>query len=151
MENKIGKPSQVELTYVNEIPVSERVKVRMSKDAYDILLQCYNPKTIEHHIEVKALLMNRASEVLGVVEIGSGGTAESPIEIKSLLQAALLSNATSVILSRNSPSGNTATSLQDRSCVEHYKNACRMIEVTLHDYVIITNDKYYSFADEGFI
>ena len=149
MEKKIGKPSSVKLVYENEIPVSQRTEIKEVKDAYRILLQCYDMQTIEHHMEIKALLVNRAMQVLGVVQISSGGLSTSPADIKCILQAALLSNAQSVILSRNAPSGSVEASREDKFFVEHCKKACKLIDILFMDFIIVTKEQYHSFLDEN--
>ncbi len=149
MERKFEKPSQVVLTYVNQIPPSKRVKTVSSSDSYGILLQCYNPQTIEHHMEVKALLLNRASEVLGVIDVGSGGNVDSPIDTKAVFQAVLLSNASGVIIARNTPSGLRSASMQDIAIADHCGKLCKLLDILLLDYLIIDGNQFYSFVDEG--
>ncbi len=149
MKTKFETPSQVVLTYVNQIPPSKRVKIVSSSDSYEVLLQCYNPQTIEHHMEVKALLLNRASEVLGVIDVGSGGNVDCPVDVKAIFQAILLANASGVIIARNTPSGLTSASMQDIAIVDRCRKVCKLLDILLIDYLIIDGNKFYSFVDEG--
>lgn len=149
MKAKFEKPSQVILTYVNQISPSKRVKTVSSSDSYEVLLQCYNPQTIEHHMEVKALLLNRASEVLGVVDVGSGGNVDCPVDVKAVFQAILLANASGVIIARNTPSGLTSASMQDIAVADRCGKLCKLLDILLLDYLIIDGNKFYSFVDEG--
>lgn len=49
--------SQVKLTYVNEVPKKERIKITGPESVYNLLLQeVYDKETIEHHMSVKLIL-----------------------------------------------------------------------------------------------
>lgn len=146
------KASQVVLSYKNEVKKEDRVKITMSENAYHLLVEdAFDENTIEHHVSVKAILLNVRSEVLGILDVAEGGINESPIDIRVVFQAAMLSNASAIILVRNSPSRSIVPGLEDKSSSNRFKEACRILGFTYHDYLIISPDKYFSFADEGLI
>lgn len=150
MENL--KASKVVLSYKNEVKREDRVKITMAENAYKLMVEdAYNENTIEHHISVKAILLNVRSEVLGILNVAEGGINESPIDIRVVFQAALLSNASAIILVRNSPSGSITPGLEDKSSSSRFKEACRALGFTYHDYLIISSDRYFSFSNEGLI
>ncbi len=64
-------------------------------------------ETIEFIEEVKMILLNRDNRVLGIANISMGGITGSIIDTRVILQYAIKSNATSVILAHNHPSGST--------------------------------------------
>ncbi len=146
------KTSQVVLSYKNEIKKDDRVKITMSENAYRLLIEdAFCENTIEHHVSVKAILLNVRFEVLGIVDVAEGGISETPIDIRMIFQAALLSNASSIMLARNSPSGSIVPGVEDRSSSNRLKEACRVLGFSYNDFLIITSEQYYSFADEGLI
>ena len=149
MNNEV---SEVKLSYKSKVKASERPKVLNSKASFDILLKSFDHDTIELRETMKMLLLNRANKVLGVMDVSNGGTAGTVIDVKLIMQCALLSNASSIILCHNHPSGNLTPSTEDNNMTRKIKNACDIMSINLLDHIIITSEeKYYSYADEGMI
>jgi len=147
MNNEV---SEVKLSYKSKVKASERPKVLNSKASFDILLKSFDHDTIELRETMKMLLLNRANKVLGVMDVSNGGTAGTVIDVKLIMQCALLSNASSIILCHNHPSGNLTPSTEDNNMTRKIKNACDIMSINLLDHIIITSEeKYYSYADEG--
>ena len=97
------------------------------------------------------MLLNRANKVLGFSKISSGGTSGTLVDVKIIFQIALKSNASSIILGHNHPSGNLKPSDADIRITRTIKEAGKMMEIPLVDHLILTDENYYSFADEGMI
>ena len=147
MNNEV---SEVKLSYKSKVKASERPKVLNSKASFDILLKSFDHDTIELRETMKMLLLNRANKVLGVMDVSNGGTAGTVIDVKLIMQCALLSNASSIILCHNHPSGNLTPSTEDNNMTRKIKNACDIMSINLLDHIIITSEeKHYSYADEG--
>jgi len=96
-------------------------------------------------------LLNQANKVLGVTSISEGGISETTADIRITLQAAILSNASGIILSHNHPSGNIQPSGDDRRLTQRVKEAVNIMRISLLDHLIVSNETYYSFTDEGVI
>jgi DNA repair protein RadC len=148
MEN-LFTVNEVKLSYKLKQKTSERPKVLDSKTNYDLLLKCYDADTIEYRESFKVLLLNRGNKVLGVMNISEGGISETTVDIRLILQAALLSNASGIIISHNHPSGNINPSINDNSITTRIKKACEAINISLLDHIVVTPKSYYSYADEG--
>jgi DNA repair protein RadC len=97
------------------------------------------------------LLLNRGNKVLGWANISNGGITGTVADPLLIFQTALLTNATSIILSHNHPSGNRTPSSADIDLTRKVKSAGQILEIMVLDHVIVTTDGYYSFADEGII
>ena len=95
------------------------------------------------------LLLNRANKVLGYVKLSSGGTSQTIIDIKLVFHAALKANAHSIILAHNHPSGSLSPSKSDISLTKEVGSAGKILNIELLDHLIITEEGYLSFADEG--
>jgi len=95
--------------------------------------------------------LNQANKVLGVTTISEGGISETTADIRIILQAAILSNASGIILSHNHPSGNIQPSGDDNRITQRIKEAAKIVRISLLDHLIVSNETYYSFADEGLI
>src|SRR4051794_15271284 len=143
--------SEVELIYKSKIKASERPTIQSSKDAYQVLLNSWDEGKIEYVEQFVILLLNRANKVLGVYKVSSGGVTGTVADPKQIFTAALKCNACSLILSHNHPSGNLKPSRQDEELTRKIKEAGSFLDIKVLDHLIITNESYYSFADEGLL
>lgn len=72
----------------------------------------------------------------------------SLIDMKSVMSRVLLSGACNIVLLHNHPSGNLNPSREDDNVKEKLKQACKLMEVTLRDFIIVGKG-YYSYFEEG--
>jgi DNA repair protein RadC len=68
-----------------------------------------------------------------------------------ILQLALMSNATSIILSHNHPSGTLKPSQGDKDITEKIRDACKYHDFSLLDHIIVTSEGYFSFSERGLL
>lgn len=71
------------------------------------------------------------------------------VDVRIILQAALLCNASAVILAHNHPSGNLKPSADDLKITQSIKSASEFLNLKLLDHFILTSTDHLSFADEG--
>lgn len=124
-------------------------KIRNSKDIFQIGLQIWNKDTIEMQEEVKVIFLNRACEIIGFYELSKGGMSGSIIDIKLLMSVALKCLVSNIIIVHNHPTGNLTPSVADKNVTNEIKNACSYLDMKLLDHIIISNDDFYSFSDDG--
>ena len=98
-----------------------------------------------------SLYLNTASELLAVHKISEGTTKNALVDIKFIMQGAIMTNAAAVIVCHNHPSGSTSPSSEDKKVTERIKTAAALFDVHLTDSVILATDKYFSFVEEGII
>ncbi|MCX6253057.1 MAG: JAB domain-containing protein, partial [Bacteroidia bacterium] len=89
---------EVMLTYKSKIRPSDRKRITCSRDAYDSFKENWNDDTIEHIEEFKILLLNRSNAVLGLMSVSNGGISGTITDVRIILQAALKSNASGLIV-----------------------------------------------------
>ena len=147
MKNNIV--SEVELTYKNNVPYNQRQKISNSQGAYEILTNLFPENTMEYRETFIVLYLNRANQVLGYSVISQGGTSNTTVDIKMVIQTALLANASCIMLAHNHPSGNLHPSSDDNRITNRIIEAARLFDITVLDHIIITNESYYSFTDNG--
>jgi DNA repair protein RadC len=142
--------SEVSLTYKTKVKNSERKQVHNSNDSVEIFrsIERFNDNVNLYEC-FYAMYLNRANKVLSVMLISEGGTAGTIIDNKKVIAPAILQNACAIIVSHNHPSGNTKPSDADILITDKLKKACDLLEIKLLDHIIITDESYYSFADEG--
>lgn len=101
--------------------------------------------------EFNILLLNRANHVLGWFNVSIGGVASTVVDPKVIFSVALKCNASGIILSHNHPSGNLNPSDADLNLTKKLNSGGKLLEINILDHLILTTDRYYSFADEGML
>jgi DNA repair protein RadC len=143
--------AEVELIYKSKVKASERAQITSSKDAYQVLMQLWDENKIEFVEQFKVLFLNKANKVLGVYDVSTGGISGTVADPRVIFVAALKANCCGIIVSHNHPSGNLKPSRQDEELTQKIKNAGQLLDIKLFDHVIVTNETYFSFADEGLL
>ena len=70
---------------------------------------------------------------------------------RQLLKKALEEDATSIVLSHNHPSGSLKPSRADEELTRKIKEAAKYFDIKVIDHIIVSEEGYYSFADEGIL
>jgi len=103
------------------------------------------------HEEFWIALCNKKNVVLSVLPVGRGGVGSVVVDIKIILKAAIENLASMIVVCHNHPSGEVTPSREDRALTEKLKGSAKLIDLIIADHIIIGNNKYYSFADEGLL
>ena len=151
MKTNDNNIAEVRLIYSSKVSASDRPQVRCSSHALEIFRETWDKETIELYEECKLMLLNRANKVLGIAQISQGGISGTVTDVRIILQYALKSNASGIIICHNHPSGNVEPSEADLKITSKLKEAASIHDITLLDHLIITKDAYYSLADIGCI
>jgi DNA repair protein RadC len=128
------------------------VKISRSEDV-NIYVREFFPVEIELREAFLCLYLNRANNTLGYAIISIGGISGTFCDPKIIFQYGLLCNASSLILIHNHPSGNVTPSETDKRLTQKIKSIGELMDMLIHDHIIIspTDNKYFSFADEGIL
>lgn len=144
--------AEVSLTYKSKVPASQRPKITCSRDAYRLFKDSWDQENnIEYVEEFKILLLNRSNSVLGILPISKGGISGTVTDIRIILQAAIIANASGLICCHNHPSSSLNPSESDTKITKKIKEAGNIMDIQLLDHLIITAEDYYSFADSGLL
>lgn len=101
------------------------------------------------HEVFAVIFLNRANRIKHFEIISSGGMTGTVADPRIILKKALEEEAVSIILSHNHPSGNLKPSKADQELTEKIKHAAKYFDINVLDHIIVSNEGYYSFADEG--
>lgn len=101
------------------------------------------------HEEFWVLLLNRANKVISKQLVGRGGISSTSADVRIILKLALDHLACGIILGHNHPSGNLKPSQADKLLTNKVKEAAQLIDIQVLDHLIIGNNAYLSFMDEG--
>ena len=126
--------------------VENRGSVLSSLDAAEIM-----QKRIGHlkHEEFWVMLLDQAAHVIDIKQISKGGLTSTPVDARIILQEALLHSATGIILCHNHPSGSLTPSKADVLLTRELQKAAALLDIKVHDHIILHKNDFYSFLDEG--
>ena len=123
-----------------------KAKFGSSTDAFDL----FRTKIGDiPHEECHLLLLDVKNQFMGYHVVSRGGISESSVDVRLVLRHALIAGAPNLIFAHNHPSGNPMPSRQDDDLTMRLQKACQTMALRLLDHIIIGDDTYYSYADEG--
>lgn len=121
-------------------------KLTKPREIYDY----FNPEFENlNHEEFWIILMRRNLSVIKKERISVGGLHGTVVDITKIMKQAVEKEASSLILAHNHPSGNLSPSSQDIEITKKIIEACKIFGISVLDHLIITDNGFYSFADEG--
>ena len=103
------------------------------------------------HEEFWVVYLNRSNRVIGMDRTSKGGVSGTLVDPRIIFKAAVQKLASSIILVHNHPSGNLNASRADIELTRKLISAGKQLDIAVLDHLIITDEKYLSFADEGMI
>ena len=126
----------------------EKTVVRSSRDIADYLQATLK----DYNYEVFAVVfLNRANKINHFEIISKGGITGTVADPRIILKKALEEDATSIVLCHNHPSGNLQPSKADEELTRKIKEAANYLDIKIIDHIIVSEEGFYSFADEGIL
>lgn len=123
-------------------------KITCSQDAYEIFQSVVSDSNYE---EFWILMLNRANRIIQKEMISQGGAAGTVADPKKIFKKALEKSAHHIILCHNHPSGNLQPSESDIRLTNKLCKAGNHLDLPVIDHLIISEQGYFSFADEGML
>jgi len=122
-------------------------KISNSSDAFEFFkhLGFSNTETFG------VLFLNRANNVIAYKDMFNGGISETIVDIRVILKQAIGFNSTGIICGHNHPSSARTPSQSDIRLCKELKEATKMVQIQFLDNLIITQNSYVSFQDEGIL
>jgi len=174
---KLGKDNLVEL---GKLSVKELMKIKGIGEAKAITIaaaleigrrrQAYTSLNkavvstsadIAHYLQSKlkdnrrevfaVVFLNRANKVNHFEIVSEGGITGTVADPRVILKKALEEDAVSIILCHNHPSGSLKPSKADEELTQKIKEASRYFDIKVLDHIIVSEEGYFSFADEGLL
>ena len=127
-------------------PRNDIKSIKTSRDSFQLLKPYFNGLRQE---EFYIILLNKALKPMKIERISIGKTDATLVDIKIIANLALNYLASTIVVSHNHPSGNLTPSAADNQLTERIKLALNLLDIQLLDHIIIANDNYFSYADEG--
>jgi len=122
--------------------------IKSSIDAYHAIAPLIKDINYE---EFWILLLNHGGRLIKRMKVSSGGVSKTVVDPKIIFKKALECLASKIILVHNHPSGVLKPSYQDKSITRKLLSGGKLLDITIEDHIIITENGYFSFSDEGLL
>lgn len=142
---------EVRLVYRNKTRANDRPKIDCAESAYKILKAHWGDDQISLVEEAKVMFLDNQLRLMSISTVSKGGMSGTIIDPRIVFAIALKRRSSAIILSHNHPSGNLKPSQADISLTRKFHEAGRLLEITLADHLIISEEGYYSMTNEGHI
>ncbi len=151
----IGEAKAITIAYALEIGrrrgVTAPLEKSIVKSSGDIARYLQTKLKDYRHEVFAVLFLNRANKINHFEIVSEGGITGTVADPRVILRKALEQDAVNIILCHNHPSGSLKPSRADEQLTTKIKQAARFIDITVMDHLIVSEDGYYSFADEGLL
>jgi DNA repair protein RadC len=121
------------------------------KSSADIALYLQSLLSDYQHEVFAVVFLNRANKIKHFEIVSEGGITGTVADPRIVLKKALQEDAVSIVLCHNHPSGNLRPSRADEELTQKIKEAARFLDIRVLDHIIVSNEGFYSFADEGIL
>jgi len=140
---------------LHELPVEvlkqkivEKSIYKSSKEVFDYLY--YSMRDLKKEV-FKVIYLNRRSQIIDTVDLFEGTLDDIPIRPREIIESAIKYKAAALIFVHNHPSGDPAPSRSDKQLTRDLVFVGYILQIKVSDHIIIGENKYFSFADEGLI
>ncbi len=129
--------------------LSEIIEKKMIKSSKDVF-EFFHPILADlPHEEFWVVFLNQSNKIIDKYRASQGGIASTVIDVRLIMKAAIEKLASGIILCHNHPSGNLKPSKSDIDITTKLREAGKIMDIKVLDHVIVTDEKYFSFGDEG--
>ncbi|MDR1668185.1 MAG: DNA repair protein RadC [Bacteroidales bacterium] len=149
----VGEAKAVSIAAVMELgrrrgnsEITEKKQIKCSNDIFIL----FHPLLSDlPHEEFWLLFLNRSNRVIDMQRISYGGLSETVVDLRLIMKQAVERLATAIAICHNHPSGSAEPSPQDKLITKRIREGAALLDIHLIDHVIISDNHYYSFADNG--
>lgn len=120
-------------------------KITSSKSVYELLQPILGEL---QHEEFWIVYLNNSNKVLQTTQLSKGGITGTLVDVRLVMRQALELGSVALILAHNHPSGTLKPSNADKQITQKLKSAAQALDLKVLDHLIITQEAYFSFADE---
>lgn len=122
--------------------------INNSEELFDYLYHSIRDRSREYF---KALFLDAQNKIITTETLFKGTLTGSNVYPREVVRAALNHHAAALIFAHNHPSGNPEPSPEDIAITRRLVFACLVMGITVHEHLIIGDNRFFSFADSGHI
>jgi len=158
-KNFASNPVNLFSVFANELGLTYKRAVELDNPAFhklnssakvaEFLRMIWDKEDLIVRESFYLLCFSSGLDLLGFFKIADGGIDAVSIDRRLLFSSALLCRSVSIIVAHNHPSGACYPSAADKAITKVIDEAGDIMGIKLNDHIILTQDSYYSFRDEG--
>ena len=126
----------------------EKKKITSSASVFELMQPIIGE--LEHE-EFWIIYLNNSNKVIQKTQLSKGGITGTLVDVRLVLKSALEFGATGLVLAHNHPSGTLNPSEADKQITNKLKLAAESLDIKVLDHLIVTENAYFSFADENLL
>ncbi|MBC8430578.1 MAG: DNA repair protein RadC [Desulfobacterales bacterium] len=126
----------------------EKDPLNNSKELFDYLYHNIRDKSRECF---NVIFLDAKNRVITTETLFEGTLTASSVYPREVVAAALNHHAAALIFAHNHPSGDPEPSAEDVAITRRLVFSCKVVGITVHEHLIVGNNRYFSFADQGYI
>ncbi|MGS2740452.1 RadC family protein [Sinomicrobium sp. M5D2P17] len=123
----------------------ERIKITSSKSIFELMQPLVGELP---HEEFWIIYLNNSHKVIQYAQLSKGGITGTLVDVRLVMKRTLELGATAIVLVHNHPSGALLPSEADKQLTQKLKTASESLDIRVLDHLIITEENYFSFADQ---
>ncbi|KYP12935.1 DNA repair protein RadC [Flavihumibacter sp. CACIAM 22H1] len=151
----VGKAKAVTIAAAMELAkrrqLSQALHLKSVSSSQEVALLLQQEFGDFRHEIFLVLFLNRANKIKHKEIISTGGLTGTVADPRIILRKAIEQDAVSLILCHNHPSGNLTPSKADEELTRKIKEAGRLLDIRVLDHLIVSQDGFFSFADQGLL
>ena len=140
--------SMLEHEYVKRFTLSIGTQISCSSDVIRHLRIFFTDKLKEQFVVV---FLNGCNKIITTEVLFEGSLTSSAIYPREVIRRIIELGSAAIIIAHNHPSGNPNPSKEDINITKKLIEACKTIDVQIHDHILIAGENVTSFADRGLI
>ena len=126
----------------------EKEQISSTKELIDYCLSSMGGLKDEHFA---VIYLNARNKIIKVETIQEGIVNQAVVYPRKVLEKALTHKASAIILVHNHPSGHVRPSDADIRLTRVLQDAARVMDIVLHDHLIVGENRFFSFREEGIL
>ena len=128
--------------------ITEQSIYKSSKEVFDYLY--YSMRDLKKEV-FKAIYLNSRNQIIDIVDLFEGTLEEIPIRPREIVENAIKHHPAAIIFVHNHPSGDNTPSQSDKQFTRDLVFIGNILQIKVLDHIIIGENTYFSFTDEGLI
>ena len=139
------------ISMVKEKSIEYQSQISNSKQVAEVIRKTITECGQNDREQMVVVMLDVQNQIIGTNIVSIGSLSEATVCLRELFKPVILANSHALVVGHNHPSGNLKPSCGDNNFTERLFSGACMLDITLHDHVIISTEskKYYSYADNG--
>ncbi|HOS78031.1 MAG TPA: DNA repair protein RadC [Syntrophales bacterium] len=124
----------------------ERSQISCTQELYDYCLMVMGGLKDE---QFRVIYLDAQNRIIDSELIEEGIVNQAVVYPRKVIERALKKKASALILAHNHPSGHVRPSDADVRLTKSVQDTARLLDILVHDHIIIGENRFFSFREEG--